>query len=168
MAQKAAEALAAKLKAEGGQIKDLMIGDRPVTSIESVTKLKPGMPIPPQFANQFRFQRAPATPTEIRQIPDASPTLIDTLFALKPGEVAVEPDLPKTTYYVMTLDKRDPVSYMALMGPNGSLAGYWSETQNEVMQKSYREGMMRLREQAGYRPEDYPSESQARDEESDG
>jgi hypothetical protein len=166
LAQKAAEELAAKVKSEGGQFKDLMVGDRPVTSIESVTKLTPGMPIPSQFNGQFRFQRGPAKPTEIRQIPDASPALIETLFALKPGEVAIEPDLPKTTYYVLTLEKRDPISYMALMGPDGSLASYWSETQTEVMQKAYREGMVRLREQAGYHPENYPAEEKSRDEES--
>jgi hypothetical protein len=166
LAQKAADELAAKVKSEGGQIKDLMIGDRPVISIESVTKLKAGMPVPTQFGGQFRFDRGPATPTEIRQVPDASPALIDALFALKPGDVAVEPDLPKSTYYVLTLDKREPVSYMALMGPNGSLAGYWRETQDSVMRKAYREGMTRLREQAGYHPEDYPSEEKPRDEES--
>ena len=69
------------------------------------------------------------------------------------------------SYYVLTLDKRDPVSYASLMGPNGSLAGYWSETQTEVMRKAYREGMARLREQAGYHPEDYPSEVKTGDEE---
>ena len=164
LARKAAEELAAKVKSEGGQFKDLMVGDRPVTSIESVTKLTPGMPIPSQFNGQFRFQRGPAKPTEIRQIPDASPALIETLFALKPGEVAVEPDLPKTTYYVLTLEKRDPISYMALMGPDGSLASYWGETQMDVMRKAYDEGMVRLREQAGYKPEDYPSEEKTRDE----
>ena len=61
----------------------------------------------------------------------------------------------------MALDHRDPVSYSALMGPNGSLASYWSETQMEVMRKSYAEGMARLRDQAGYKPEDYPAEEPA-------
>jgi hypothetical protein len=161
LAQKAAEELAAKLKAGGGEIKDSTISDRPVTTIGPVTKLKPGMPIP----SQFQFRRGPATLTEIPQIPEAGPALIDSLFALKPGEVAVEPDLPKSTYYVMTLDRRDPVSFMALMGPNGSMASYWSETRMEVMRKAYTEGMARLREQAGYHPEDYPAEDRSRDEE---
>ena len=135
LAKKAADELAAKVKADGGQIKDLHVDGRPVISIDSATKLKPGMPIPSQFGGQFRFQRGPATLTELPQIPEAGPPLLDSLFALKPGEVAVEPDLPKTTYYVMTLDKRDPVSYMALMGPNGSLAAYRSETQDEMLRK---------------------------------
>ena len=69
LAQKAAEELAAKVKAQGGEIKDLIVDGRPVIAIESVTKLKPGMPIPSQFGGQFRFQRGPATPTELPRSP---------------------------------------------------------------------------------------------------
>ena len=163
-ARKAADELAAKVKADGGQIKDLSIDGKPVIAIDSATKLKPGMSIPPQLMMQYRMQRLPASPTDLPQIPDAGPALIDGLFALKPGEVAVDSDLPKSTYYIMTLEKRDPVSYMALMGPNGSLAGYWSETQMDVMRKAYADGMSRLREQAGFKPEDYPAEEKRRDE----
>ena len=165
MAQKAAEELAARVKSQGGEIKDLTIDNRPVVSIESVTKLKPGMPIPSQFGGQFRFQRGPATPVDLTEIRQAGQPLIDALFGLKPGEVAVEPDQPKSTYYVLTLQKRDPVSFMALMGPNGSLASYRTETETEVLRKAYGEGMARLREQAGYHPEDYPSEEKTRDDE---
>ncbi len=95
------------------------VDDRPVLAIDEVTKLKSGMPVPSQVNGEFRFERGPATPTELRQIPEAGPNLLDALFALKAGEVAVAPDLPETSFYVMTLDKRHPVSYMALMGPSG-------------------------------------------------
>ena len=168
LALKAAEELAARLKTQGGQLKDLSIEGRPVVSIESVTKLKPGMPVPSQFGGQFRFQRGPATPTDLLEIARAGQPLIDGLFALKPGEVAVEPDQPQANYYVLTLEKRDPVSFMALMGPNGSLASYRNETQEETFRKSYGEGMERLREQAGYKPQDYPSEEQDREASREG
>ncbi|WP_435010105.1 hypothetical protein P12x_001332 [Tundrisphaera lichenicola] len=158
LARKAAEEYAAKLKESGGQIKDLTVDGRPVISIASTTKYKPGMPIPSQFPGQSSFQRGPATLTELREIPNAGEPLVDTLFGLKPGEVVVQPDQPETTYYAMTLEKRDPVSFESLMGPNGSMASYWSETQYEIMRKSYSEGMTRLREQAGYKPEDFPTE----------
>lgn len=160
LARKAAEDYAAKLKAAGGEVKDLVVDGRPVIAIASTTKFRPGMPIPPQFPGQFRFQRGPATLTDLPQVSEAGPALIDALFALRPGEVAVRPDLPEATYYAMALDHRDPVSYQALMGPNGSLAAYWSETQMDVMRKSYADGMARLRDQAGYKPEDYPAEDQ--------
>jgi hypothetical protein len=163
LARKAADELAAKVKLDGGQIKSLTIDNHPVISIESVTKLKPGMPVPSQFGGQFRFERGPATPADLPEIHLAGQPLIDALFALKPGEVAIETDLPQANYYVLTLEKRDPVSFMALMGPNGSLASYRSETQDEMYRKAYGEGMIRLREKAGYHPEDYPSEDQNRE-----
>ncbi len=151
IARKAADDFASKLRTEGGVIQTLTVDDRPVTAIDNVTKLQPGMPIPPQFPGEFRFQRGPAGPTEIRQIPEAGPELLDAMFALKAGEVAVSPDRPETTFYVMTLDRRFPVSYMALMGPSGAFADYGSETQAELLRKSYTEGMARLREQANYK-----------------
>jgi hypothetical protein len=163
LARKAAEDYAAKVKAEGGEIKGLTVGTSPVISIPPTTKYQPGISIPSQFPGQARFERGPASLTALTEIPEAGPDLIDTLFALKPGEVAVKPDLPEATYYTMALDHRDPVSYTALMGPGGSLISYWRETQMEIMRKSYADGMTRLRAQAGYKPENYPTEEQLRE-----
>jgi hypothetical protein len=163
LALKAAEELAGRLKTQGGQIKELSIDNRPVISVDSVTKLKRGMPIPSRSGGQYNFEFGPPTPTDLIEIKMAGQPLLDTLFALKPGEVAIEPDQPRENYYVLTLDKRDPVPFMTLMGPNGSLASYRRETQEEMMRKSYTEGMERLREQAGYRPQDYPTEAQDRE-----
>ena len=115
-------------------------------AIAPTTKFEPGMPIPPQFPGQFRFQRGPATLTDLPQIPDAGEPLSTPSSPSSPARSPSSPTCPKRTYYALTLDRRDPVSYMALMGPNGSLATYWSETQMEVMRKSYAEGMARLRE----------------------
>jgi peptidyl-prolyl cis-trans isomerase D len=163
LAKKAAEELAAKVKEMGGQPKDLTIDGRPVIAIDAVTKLKPGVPVPSQSGGQFRFERGPATPTELLEIRQAGQPLIDSLFALKPGEVAVEADLPQANYYVLALEKRDPVKFMALMGPNGSLASYKNETQAETYRKVYVDAMARLRDKAGYRPQDYPTDEQERD-----
>ena len=113
--------------------------------------MKAGRPVPSQVNGEFRFDRGPASPTEIRQIPDAGPKLLDELFALRPGAVAVEPDLPETTFYVMTVVDRKPASYAALMGPTGSFTTYASEARNEAMRKNYAEGMAQLREQANYK-----------------
>ncbi len=149
VARKAAEDYAAKLRAEGGTIKTLTVDTRPVISIESATKMKSGTPIPPQFPGQFQFQRGPATLAEFREIPAAGPALIDAIFALKPGQVAVQSDRPEASYYAIALEKRDPIRYAALMGPNGSMAGYWSETQMDVLRKGFAEGLARLRDQSG-------------------
>ncbi len=151
IARKAAEDYAAKLRTDGGVIRTLTVDDRPVLAIDSVTKLKSGMPIPSRAAGEFRFERGPATPTEIRQVPEAGPELLDAMFALKAGEVAVAPDRPETSFFVMTLDQRQPISYMALMGPTGAFSSYGSETRMEIMRKSYADGMARLREQANFK-----------------
>ena len=151
IARKAAEDYAAKLKAEGGVIRGMTVEDRPVVLIDEVTKLKSGMPVPSQVNGEFRFERGPATPAEIPQIPEAGPKLLDALFALKPGAVAVEPDQPETSFYVMTLDHKTPVRYMALMGPSGAFSSYGNETRLEVMRKSYTDGMARLREEARFK-----------------
>lgn len=151
VAKKAADDYAAQIRAEGGTIKTATVDNRPVVAIDNVTKLKPGMPIPSQFEGELRFQRGPASPAEFTQIPNAGEPLIDAMFALKPGEVAVEPDQPETTFYVLTLDRRVPANYAALMGPIGSFGDYGSETRLAIMQKSYTEGLVRLREQANYK-----------------
>ena len=132
-------------------IRGTTVDDRPVIDIEEVTKLKSGMPVPSMVNGEPRFERGPATPTDLRQIPDAGPKLLDALFALKAGQVAVEPDKPETTFYVLTLDRKTPVRYMALMGPSGAFSTYGSETRMETMRRSYTDGMAQLRDEAKYK-----------------
>jgi hypothetical protein len=110
------------------------------------------MELPSRYPDLLPPQRGSAVPSEITQIPMAGETILDKLFALKPGDVEVEPNLPQNTYYVMALERRVPVSYQALMGPNGLLSSYRNETQRTQMIKSYKEAMDRLREQAGFKP----------------
>jgi peptidyl-prolyl cis-trans isomerase D len=164
LAKKAADEYATKLKGLGGQIKELTVETRPVLSIDSVTKSQPGQPIPSQYPGLIPSSRGPSVASEIRQIPLAGSALFDALFGLKPGEVEVEPDLPQTTYYVMALENRQPVTYQSFFGPNGSYASYRGETERSLFRKAYTEGMERLREQAGYKPQNYPSEDKSRDE----
>jgi peptidyl-prolyl cis-trans isomerase D len=164
LAKKAAEEYANKLRSLGGQIKELSVDTRPVLDIESVTKFQPGPEIPSPYPGVIPSSRGPSIASEIRQIPQAGPAILDALFALKPGDVAVETDLSQSTYYVMTLEKRQPVSYQSLMGPNGSLSSYGGETRMEVMRKYYNDGMERLREQAGYKPQNYPGDEKSRNE----
>ena len=151
LARKAAEDYAAQLRNEGGGIKGLTVQDRPVITVADVTKLKPGMPTPSQVNGQFRFDRGPASPTAIPELPEAGPVLIDALFALRPGQVAVEPNQPETAYFVATLDRRDVVPFSALMGPLGAFADYGNETRTELLRKGYTAGMTRLRELAHYK-----------------
>ena len=163
LARKAADELAARIKQAGGQIKELSIDNKPVLSIDAATKMKRGTPFPSQVNGQYRLEFGPPSLTDLVEIQRASEALIDALFALKPGEVAVEADKPEENFYVLTLNKRDPVPFMSLMGPNGTLASYKSETQTETFRKAYGDGMTRLRSQAGYKPQDFPTEEQDRE-----
>jgi hypothetical protein len=164
LAKKAAEEYAAKLRSLGGHIKELSVESRPVLTVESATKSQPGIPIPSPYPGLIPDRRGPSVASEIRQIPKASPELMDALFALKPGDVAVESDLPQSTYYILTLESRQPVTYQSLMGPNGSLASYWGETEMDLRRKIVTEAMDRLREQAGYKPQNYPDDKNKDDE----
>jgi hypothetical protein len=163
LAKKAAEAIAAKVKAEGGTIKGLAVEDRPVIDIPAVTKMRPGVPMPPQFPGDFQFQRGPAVPTELPQIPRAGKSLVDTLFDLKAGQVAVATDLPQKSYYVMALDRRDPANFATLFGPNGSLSSYYGETRTDLLTINLTEGMAKLREEAGLKA-DWTPPDENRDE----
>jgi peptidyl-prolyl cis-trans isomerase D len=165
LAVKAADELAAKVRGEGGVIKSLTIDNRPVLAIDNVSKMKAGVPVPSQFNGQFMFTRGPASATSLPQIPDAGPDLLDALFDLKPGDVVVRPDKPITTYYVLTLEHRDPVSFASLLGPNGAMASYWSETLTEIDTKSYQQAMTRMREQAKLKLE-APLPDEKKDDES--
>ena len=158
LARKAADELAAKIKQQGAQIKDLSIENRPVIAVDSVHQAQArDAPSHPRSMASFGLIAGRRPPTDLVEIRMAGQTLLDSLFALKPGEVSVEADQPRENYYILTLDKRDPVPFLALMGPNGAHASYKRETQEEAFRKAYGEGMARLRDQAGYRPQDYPT-----------
>ena len=153
LARKAADDIAATIRKDGGTIKGLTVEDRPVIDIADVTKLRPGQPIPSRFPGDFNYTFGPAVPNDLPQIPRAGADLTNTLFGLKPGEVAVAANLPEKTFYVMALERRLPVSFATLFGPTGSLSSYLGETRTDLLTQSYTEGMARLREQAGLKPD---------------
>lgn len=147
LAEKAAEELAAELRKAGGKIKDESIKGRPVLSTPPITKLSPGFPLPGQF-----FQMGPPTVTEIPQIPNPGEALRDAYFRLEEGKVAVAPNLPKSVYYVLTLDRRIPASFASLYSPNGEYFRYKNEAQTDAARHRTDAWMSRLRTQAGLQP----------------
>jgi peptidyl-prolyl cis-trans isomerase D len=154
LAAKAAEATAAKLRAEGGTIKSDNVDGRPVITTQPVTRMQPGLPLSPE---RF-FQTGPPIPTELPQFPNASPALRDAYFALDTGKVAVAPNQPKTVYYVLTLDRRVPAPFAALYAPNGDYVRYQREVLTQAMQDRDEQWMGRLRSQAGLDPSWVPSD----------
>ena len=57
--------------------------------------------------------------TPIPDVPQAGEAFRDAYFGLRSGAVEVAPNQPGTVYYVMTLDRREPVTFAALYAPNG-------------------------------------------------
>ena len=160
LAEKAAREFAETVRSNGGVIKDDQVKDRSVVITEPVTRLQPGAPLPGQF-----FASGPPTETEIRQIPNAGEALRNALFDLTPGSVAVAPNQPKTIYYVLTQDRREPASFAALYAPNGDYMRYLSESMDEAQRRRDDEWMNQLRKQAGLKPDWKPRDEVDAEEE---
>lgn len=141
LAEKAATAFAESVRGAGGELAKVA-GDRTVITTAAVPKLQAGAMLNP-------FQPEPARPSEILQIPDASPALHKALFALEPGKVAVEPNLSKTVYYVLTLNERTPVDLAGLYSPFGSRMSIQNDVLLEAIARRSREWMQELRTRAG-------------------
>jgi peptidyl-prolyl cis-trans isomerase D len=153
-AEKAAQEFAAAVKKDGGTIKTDHVADRPVIATQPVTRMQPSLPLSPE---RF-YSSTPPIPTELPQFPYASEELRDAYFGLRPGDVAVAANQPKTVYYVLTLDRRIPASFAALYAPNGDSIRYQREALTEGSQERDREWMDLLRARAGLDPKWVPSD----------
>jgi peptidyl-prolyl cis-trans isomerase D len=153
LAEKAAEALAEKLKKEGGKIVGDVAEGHPVVNTDPVSKLQPGQP----FLGRL-LENGPPTPAEIPQIPAAGQALRDAYFGLGEKEVAVAPDQPKNVYYVMTLNRRIPATFATLYAPNGDYFRYRNEAITEAYKSREDSWMKQLRAQAGVKDDWVPSD----------
>ncbi len=160
LALKAADALAAKVKAAGGKIDGSKIDGKEVISTDPVTKLQAGRMIPGQY-----FQSGPPTPTDLPQLPSAGKTLRDAYFGLHAGDVAVAPNQPESVYYVLALARREPASFDALYALNGDYYRYLSESLNAARAERDDEWMNHLRADAGLKPGWVPADESKKDAE---
>ncbi len=158
-AEKAAQEFAETVRRNGGVIKDDQVKDRSVVITEPVSRLQPGAPLPGQF-----FESGPPTESEIRQIPNAGEALRNALFDLAPKSVAVAPNQPKSIYFVLTQDRREPASFAALYAPNGDYMRYLSESMAEAQRRRDEEWMNGLRKQAELKPGWKPRDEVDREE----
>jgi peptidyl-prolyl cis-trans isomerase D len=158
LAEKAARDFAETVRKEAGTIKQDIVEGRPVITIPPISRLQPGFPLPGMM-----FQNGPPTLTEIPQVPYAGPELRDAYFGLEPGAVAVAPNQPKTTYYVLTLNDRLRASFATLYAPNGDYFRYQREAQEDAFRHREEDQMRRLRDQAGLKPGWVPSDEANRE-----
>jgi peptidyl-prolyl cis-trans isomerase D len=83
---------------------------------------------------------------------------------LQPGSVAVAPNQPKTVYYVLTLDRREPATFSTLYAPNGDEFRYKSTAREQAAKQQEQQWMSWLRQQAGLKSDWVPPDEARREE----
>jgi hypothetical protein len=154
LARRDAEKFADDVRKADGDIQKVA-GNRSVLTTPPITKLQPGLMLNP-------YQPEPARPTEILQIPDASDALREAYFDLQPRQVVVEPNKPRTIYYVMTLNQRYPAEFAGLYAPFGRRQMLQNEVLTEAIINRSRDWMAELRQRAGLPPNWVPPDEEAR------
>src|SRR5262249_12834068 len=149
------------VRKDGGRIKEEIVQDRPVIMTDPVPRLQT------DFSFTGRFAETNPKPTVFRQIPDAGEEFRDAYFVLKTGEASVAPNQPKTVYYVLTLNSREPASFGALYAPNGDYYRFRQEALLDALKLRDEEWMNSLRRRAGLDPKWAPKEENNNESSSD-
>jgi hypothetical protein len=158
LAEKAAADLAAQLKAKGGTIKDAKVEGYRVITIPPITRKQTS------FMPTSMFEPSPVVETQIPDVPFAGETFRDAYFSLQPGSVELAPNQPKSVYYVMTLDRREPADFKTLYAPNGDEFRYKNMAREQAAKQQEQQWMGWLRQQAGLKPDWVPPDEAKRDE----
>jgi hypothetical protein len=142
IAENAAAALAEKIKKQNATIKGEMLDGYRVVVLPAITRRQP---------NYMPGRTDTGMPEEspIPDVPYAGEAFRDAYFGLQPGTVAVAPNEPKTVYYVMTPERREPATFASLYAPNGDSYGFTLSTQRDAARQLYEQWMGYLRKQAG-------------------
>jgi peptidyl-prolyl cis-trans isomerase D len=145
LAEQAAERLATDLKKQGGVLKDATVQGYRVMTIPPIARQQasflPG-----------RFDPQPPQETPVPEVPHAGEAFRSAYFALQPGTVAVAPNQPKTTYFVLAADHREPATFAALYAPNGDEFRYKMMAREQAGRLLVDHWMDWLRQQAGLDP----------------
>lgn len=155
LAEKAAKDLAAKIKAEkNGKIDEDQLEGYNVLAVPPIARRQSGISANP-------FESAPQVETPIADVPYAGEAFRDAYFGIQEGETAVAPNEPATSYYVIALDRREPVDFAQFYGPVGEEMRFRSLARQETAVRQDEAWMKRLRDQAGL-PADWtpPDESE--------
>jgi peptidyl-prolyl cis-trans isomerase D len=142
LAKAAADALAVDLKKKGAPIKDQTIDGYRVVSVPPIA-LRHTSFLPGQLG---------AETSEESPIPDVAypgDAFRRAYFDLQPGSTAVAPNEPKTVYYVMAIQNREPATFAKLYAPNGDEYRYKIMARDQAARRLDERWMGWLREQAG-------------------
>jgi peptidyl-prolyl cis-trans isomerase D len=158
LAEKAALELAALQKAKGAIIKEPKVHGYRVVTVPPITRSQTSL-VPNSM-----FEPSPVVETPIPEVPFAGDGFRDAYFDLQPGSAVVAPNQPKTAYYVMTLDRREPASFTALYAPNGDEIRYKGMAREQAMKQQDEQWMSLLRQQAGLKPDWVPPDEARKEE----
>ncbi|MBV8127415.1 MAG: peptidyl-prolyl cis-trans isomerase [Planctomycetaceae bacterium] len=158
LAEKAAGELASQIKAKGATPKDSKIDGFRVESIPPITRSQTS------FMPSSMFEPSPVVETPIPGVPQAGEAFRDAYFGLQAGSVDVAPNQPRTVYYIMTLDRREPASFSALYASNGDEYRYKSMAREQASRQQDEQWMGWLRQQAGLKPDWIPPDEAKKDE----
>jgi hypothetical protein len=142
LAERDAKALAESAKASGGDVK-VAAGERLVLETAAVSKLSSS------FAALAQGGISDPRATDIPEIPGAGDALRDALFALKPGEVVVEPNAARSQYYVLALKSRAAADLKGLFSPIGSRFAIERRLESQATLDRLSDWMTYLRKRAG-------------------
>jgi len=158
LAEKAAGELASRIKAQGATLKDPKVDAYRVVTIPPITRSQTS------FMPTSMFEPSPVVETPIADVPLAGEAFRDAYFGLQPWSVDVAPNQPKTVFYVMTLDRREPASFSALYAPNGDEFRYKSMAREQASRQQDEQWMSWLRQQAGLKTDWIPPDEAKKDE----
>jgi peptidyl-prolyl cis-trans isomerase D len=158
LAEKAAGELASRIKAKGATLKDPTVDGFRVVGIPPITRSQTS------FMPTSMFEPSPVVETPIPDVPHAGEAFRDAYFGLQAGSVDVAPNQPRTVYYVLTLDRREPASFSALYAPNGDEPRYKSMAREQASRQQDEQWMGWLRQQAGLKPDWLPPDEAKKDE----
>ncbi|MGC8639600.1 MAG: hypothetical protein ACP5XB_06940 [Isosphaeraceae bacterium] len=162
LAQKAAEDLAAQVKAGKATIKEPKVQSYRVFTVPPITRTQTSM-MPTSM-----YELPPVVETQIPNVPLAGDDFRDAYFDLQPNVPAVASNKPKTSYYVMTLDRREPATFAKLYAPYSDERRYRSLAVEEAVKTQSEHWMAHLRQQAGLKPDWVPPDEARKDQEEGG
>lgn len=162
VAQKAAEELAAQVKSGKETLKEPKVQNYRVFSVPPITRTQTSM-MPTSM-----YELPPVVESQIPNVPLAGDAFRDAYFDLQPGAAAVAPDKPRSSFYVMTLDRREPATFAKLYAPYGDERRYRGLAFEEAAKEQSQHWMALLRQQAGLKSNWIPPDEAHKEQEEAG
>jgi peptidyl-prolyl cis-trans isomerase D len=154
LAEKAADQVADQLRKQKSVPKDATFQGYPVVLIPAIARLQSS---PMNLStNPFRMDEPQESPISV--VPFPGDAFRKEYFSLRPDSVVVVPNQPKTSYYAMMLDRREPATFATLYALAGDEYRYKSLAKEHADRQLVENWMAWLRRQAKIDPNWVPSD----------